>query len=228
MKKIITSLFVGGALLGQASAGSAQCPTLNLSTLPKAACANTSSPFKTGPLSKMNYVASTPCPSGIGLRKGLQSAFKGKKDYPGTMSHSTPGQIACVYNLTPDWRNALVTTDTHLKIVAQITNPDQVNHLAPAVCPQLASENIDELKDPRQEITIEGVRKEGLAYHFRAGKLQSAGAGAHVKGFFGGAPKNLPVLKGQLEISKPFQMECQYQHNTGGKPTTLTLVGTQK
>lgn len=243
MTKILLMISVGVLLVSTANANyanstrdpnnardanntsNADCPTLDLKTLPKAACATEENPYKTGPLSRMSYVSRTPCPSGVGLRKMLQGMFKGPKSYPGYSMGITPGMVTCTYRLEEDWQKRLGVTNQQLVLKAQITKPGQVNYLGSLKCPVLG-ENEAEIIKQKEAIELTSTRDESISYSFTPSKLQQAGTISRIKNVVSGK-QNIGKLNGILKVIEPFRQHCEYQHKTGGSPMTLLLEGMQ-
>lgn len=222
-----TILCAGASLLFLGTAN-ADCPTLNLETLPKATCANNGAPFKTGPLSKMSYVSVSPCPSGIGFKKKAQAIFKGKKDYLGReiKEKTKVGEVSCTYKLDATWQKVLTTTSSEVVIKTFITTPDQVNYLSPQACPSLTADEFDLIKEGKS-FPMESSRKAGVVFNFKVMPLQNASAGARFKELFNTKNVQLINLQGVMKIEKPFEHYCEYNHNTGGSAVTSVLHGVQ-
>ncbi len=226
MKKIL-GIAVSLALWNStAMAAVSACPVLNLKTLPNASCATQGAAFKTGPLSQMSYTSQTPCPRQVGMRKTLQGIFKGKKDYPGKEIQRQDGAITCTYSLPPDWQKVLATNSPTLQLTAQVQSTAQVNHLAKAVCPNITSQDVENIAKTGIVSVVESTRNADAKFTFQSQKLSSAGISANLRSFFS-SHKNLPPLKGQLSLAKPFSHVCEYTHNTGGSPVKLLLEGHQ-
>ncbi|WP_032112491.1 hypothetical protein [Candidatus Paracaedibacter symbiosus] len=224
MSKILMMMSASAVL---ATTVYADCPVLDLNTLPNAACSTERAPYKTGPLSKMSYVSHTPCPSGVGLRKKLQGIFNGPKSYPGQEVSRRSGIVSCIYNLNQDWQKLLGVKNQHLVLQAEIATPNQANYLTFLRCPVL-SQTAAELINHNESIEIYSTRNSNVSYVFKAMQLEPAGTISRFKNYVTrGNNQNLQELGSQLQVKRPFQQRCEYNHKTGGSPLTLILDGTQ-
>lgn len=235
----VTLFSLGAALSLSCSslyAGEATCPTLDLKTLPVAACAIEKNVYKTAPLSKISYIAKTPCPSQIGLKKLLQGVFKGAKEYPGTMINSTPGSFTCTYKLDEGWKKALNTTDNEVHLDGVLPTTQHVSYLnAPMVgfsCPSLKKDMVTALKG-KQEIKYPSTKDPSFVYTVRARPVTPVAITSDPKKFlsnkFTGNDSNLSVLASpKAKITKDFEITCRYDHKTGGDKQELILVGSSR
>jgi len=205
------------------------CPDIPIKELATAACSKESNPYSSGSLSKVKFYATTPCPSGIGISKTLQAAFKGGKDYTGTLKGSVPGEVACTYKLDKPWQEALNTDHTDLILTASLPTRDHVNYLgAPLVgvkCPDLTKSDVDSIKSGK--IEVQKTRDPQLTYLFKVGKLTGASVMGGLKGIFGKAP-DLSKISGTMNVTKDYEITCGYTHHTGGKETPLELKGSSR
>jgi hypothetical protein len=211
----------------------ATCPTLDLKTLPTAACATESSPYRTGSLAKVTYSAKTPCPAQIGLRKWAQGLVS-KKTYEGTMvGNVTPGAFTCTYTLDNQWRKALNTQDKELHFDGALPTAKHVTYLnAPLVgftCPSLDSTMIDMIKN-RESVKYPSIKETSFIYTLQPRAISTDSHVTHLVGkIFGSNHSSLPKLaSAKAKITKDFEMTCRYEHKTGGEKQDLILIGSSK
>ncbi len=236
--KILTCLSLGTALLLSCAtlrAGEATCPTLDLKTLPVAACATAKAPYRTAPLSKVTYIATTPCPTQIGLKKLLQNVFKGSKNYPGTVTNTTAGSFTCSYKLTDEWKKVLNVSDDVLFLDGTLPSANHVSFLnvpmAGFTCPALETKMIDHIRQSKK-MEFEKKFSDGttLTYALQARRLTTASQTTHL---LTNLRLNTPDLSkltlikasDKAKITKDFKMTCRYEHKTGGEKQELILEG---
>ncbi len=239
--KSLTFLGLGTALLlscASLHAGDATCPTLDLKTLPVAACATAKAPYRTAPLSKISYYAKTPCPTQIGLKKLLQNVFKGSKDYPGTVTNATAGSFTCSYKLTDEWKKVLNVSDEMLFLDGTLPSANHVSFLnvpmAGFTCPALETKLIEYIKQSKK-MEFEKKFSDGtmLTYALQARRLTTASQATH---FLTNLRLNTPDLSkltsikasDKAKITKDFEITCRYEHKTGGEKQELILAGSSK
>ena len=236
--KSLTRLSFGTVLLlscASLHAGEATCPTLDLKTLPVAACATAKAPYRTAPLSKISYIATTPCPTQIGLKKLLQNVFKGSKNYPGTVTNSTAGSFTCSYKLTDEWKKVLNVSDDVLFLDGTLPSANHVSLLnvpmAGFTCPALETKMIDSIKQSKK-MEFEKRFSDGttLTYALQARRLTTASQATHLFTNLGLNTPDLSKLTSikasdKAKITKDFKMTCRYEHKTGGVKQELILEG---
>jgi hypothetical protein len=204
VKKILSFVLITVSSLAMENAVNAACPTLNLSNLAEARCAEITGPFMVG---GMAYVSksSSEC-KGLDLtavRKKFQAAVQGPKEYRGQESVIDPGKYTCTYQLTHDWQQKLGTTDTSFTL----TSTPMVKDLLTA-CPPIA---VPDVNPSLSKVFKSGWTMEG---QFRI---------PDVTVIRKGAPQ---PLQGKLTVIKPFGHNCTYTHHSGA--STFTLVGNQR
>ena len=215
----------------------ATCPTLDLKTLPTAACATENNPFKASKpmkknkISQVTFISKSTCPSQIGLRKLLQGVFKGAKEYKGEVRSITPGAFTCTYELNDQWKNALNTKDKELHLDGTLPTTQHVNYLnVPLVgftCPVLDSTMIDTIKR-KQKMELSSTKQTNFTYTLQPRELSIDSKLTHVLGS-GSNNSSLPKLtSGNAKITKDYEITCRYEHKTGGEKQELILVGSSK
>lgn len=234
-KLFVLSLGIASLISHSSShAEEAPCPALDLKSLPVAACSTADKPYKTGPLSKVSFIATTPCPSGIGLKKTLQNIFKGEKKYPGTVVTSLAGTFACSYPLDDAWKNAFHTEDSVLYLDGSLPTIDHVNYLdAPMVgfsCPKLEKSMIDALKQKKQiDYSLKNSSTQ-LTYTLKLRAFNNKSQiHEYINKVFKSDTSQLPTIaSSKAQITRDFEIACQYEHKTGGNKQTLKLLGSSK
>jgi hypothetical protein len=198
------------------------CPVLDLTTLPKAACATENKPYTYPGSPHMRYHNTTnKCPSGLGARKFFQKVLGNNKGYePALTVTPEEGEIKCTYTLPTDPKDKLKKTPFF--ITAPITSMKQVSGLANA-CPELNETGIEELRGKDKKVHED--------YEFIAPEANLLGAvnkvGNGVMRFLTSSQEKSENYEGTLEITVPFTHTCQYTYNVGSgkKGTELILKG---
>jgi hypothetical protein len=209
------------------------CPVLNLTTLPKAACATKEKPYTHLGSPNMRYHAITECPSGLGARKFFQKLL-GNREYHSTLTGELqPAEIKCTYTLPP----YLDKPESSLSITAPITSMKQVSGLLINACPELGIPEFEQLWE-KKEVTygdyhftdLDGTIKKVLDSLQEDSTLGPSG---YIEKF----PRvplqqeegtesetTRPALAGTLEITA-LKHRCQYTYHTWNKEETLILEG---
>lgn len=211
------------------SAYASSCPTLSIDELPKAACSTKQKPFTTGSLASVKFYATSSCPTGIGLAKGIQSVFKdGKKTYAPVKENTIAGEATCKYTLNDAWKTELNTKSSELILTVAFPTRQHANYwYAPMVgmkCPVLSDESVPEIK--QKSLEFESKKDSKLNYVFKVSPLVSAGLSGSLSGGFAKLTQGkttLPLLQGTQQVTKQFEASCTYQHKTFGKETTFEL-----
>ncbi|MBI1954147.1 MAG: hypothetical protein HYS39_00905 [Proteobacteria bacterium] len=212
--------------------GNADCPTLDLKTLPKAVCSSKDKPYSDTSFKYMKYYAAqSECGKDklLGMRKFLQSAFEGKKSYPGKESDVTEGNLQCIYTLTKGWQKALNTKES--KVILE-TPLSSLKHLTvgKSLCPDLVADHLENFKQ-NKPIEIEGTHRGGFSFEYElkiATKLGSASKAEKFKWFLGAAPATddlTPLQPSKVVSDVNFTHVCTYNYKKGKTSKELVLKG---
>jgi hypothetical protein len=239
MKKfLITALSISGSMAISSSLAVDQvvalCPKLNLTTLPTVVCSTkdtpmtvTDSPIKVETI--YNTVKDTSCVGSVGttnIRKGLQSLFKGAKDYNADPTKSRVIQkpkAQCRYLYPKDWNTpalwgkATLTSTSGFMIEGDITDAIFYNIPAAELCPSIGIQefaslvNTGSFKDKRSskaEFIWTAPDKGFFPEKVDASKITSLST----------------ITKGSYGHKSTLQMNCVYTYKPGGTVTDVTTM----
>ncbi|MCE2951554.1 MAG: hypothetical protein ACK5TR_02030 [Alphaproteobacteria bacterium] len=202
------------------------CPVLDLQTLPKAICADETTPItQTG--GNMQYTSKNAADATCAKdaksaewRKSLQSLFKKAKDYNGQLTKSTPGVYACTYTLPDSWQKSLGTKVTTFTLLADIKQAVTSGIAKKSLCPDIDWDKFKSLEQGdtlsvRMAITAGG---QTFDWKLEGKKIDSTWLGAK-------KPEGTGALTGVGSVRVPFTNECAYTYHKGSEEKKFTLVG---
>lgn len=197
------------------------CPTLTLQNIAEAACSKDKG-FHVG---KMNYYATTACPTGVGIKKWFQSfkAEQGTKLYAPIKSMVTQkARVRCNYSIPRGWsaitKNGAVAHN--LELFAEFDNIDKMASWEDAPCQNITREAYN--ASLAKEGSIELQTGQDVVGTFKPAD-ENVVFGVQGKHFLGG---DVGALKsGKAAFTKQLKVSCEYKYKPGQTETTFTLDG---
>lgn len=228
-EKLLTYTVCSVLSLGLGSTLKADCPKLDLNTLPKAICADATAPM-TPPGGNMQYISSEAakddCKSTakkVGFAKTLQGIFKGQKEYTGQEKVTQAGKISCSYNLPDNWKKNLKTDDASFTLKAPINAYVTTGITGASLCSKISYADLKNLMAGQIKSEKKGAISGGQTFDWELqGKINQK-----TFAMAGPVPAPAEMVTGVLKIDQPFIHTCTYTYHPGGVATSFTLTGTQ-